>query len=101
METDKYIEVADGHFITVGKKGEVQIKMRGGNGKPFIDALYNVLFVLDLCDKLFSIVTLMNSGHTCLFYKGFCMIFLSDNEQNAVTLLHIEQRKRVFLLKTK
>ena len=33
METDKYIEVADGHFVTAKKTGEVQIKMCDSNGK--------------------------------------------------------------------
>ena len=44
VETDKYIEFADGHFITAGKTGVVQIKMRDNNGKHFIATLYNVLF---------------------------------------------------------
>ena len=50
METDKYIEIADGNFITVKQTGEVQIKMRDDNGKPLFDMLYNVLFSSDLCD---------------------------------------------------
>ena len=28
-DTYKYIEVADGHYVTVTQKGQVQIKMRG------------------------------------------------------------------------
>ena len=39
VETDKYIEVADGHFATAKKAGEVQIKMHDNNGKPLIDIL--------------------------------------------------------------
>ena len=27
-------------------------------------------------------IKMMNLGHTCLFNKGFCMVFFSDNEQN-------------------
>ena len=54
--TDKYIEFAD-------QKGQVQIQMCGNNR--------NVLLAPDLCDRLFSIITLMNTGHTCLFHKGF------------------------------
>ena len=50
METDKYIEVAYGYFVTSKQTGEVQIKMRDDNGKPFIATLYNVLLALDLCD---------------------------------------------------
>ena len=70
VETDKYIEVADGHFFTEKQTGEVQINMHDNNGKPFIDMLYNVLFAPDLCDQLFSINTLINLVHTCLFQKG-------------------------------
>ena len=63
-ETDKYIEVADGHFFTAKKTGEVQIKMCDDNGKPFIATLYNILLAPDLCYRLFSIITLMNLVHT-------------------------------------
>ena len=70
-DTDKYIEVADGHHVTTKQKGQVQIQMCDDNGKTFIATLYNVLLATDLCDRLFSIITLMNAGHTCLFCKGF------------------------------
>ena len=70
METDKYIEVADGHFIAAKKTREVQIKIRDENGKPFIVTLYNMILAPDSCNRLFSIVTLMNLGHTWLLYKG-------------------------------
>ena len=63
VETDKYIEVADGSFVTAKKTGEVQIKIRDNNGKPFIAMLYNVLLAPDLCDQLFSIIVLLNLGH--------------------------------------
>ena len=45
------------------------------NGKPFIATLHNVILATDLCDRLFSIITLMNSEHTCLFNKGFCTVY--------------------------
>ena len=70
-DTDKYIEVADGHHVTAKQKGQVQIQMCDKNGKSFIATLYNVLLALDLCNRLFSIITLMNAEHTCLFKKGF------------------------------
>ena len=73
-DTYKFIEVADGHHVTAGKKGSVRIQMFDDNGKTFIAKLYNVLLSPDLCDRLFSIVTLMNAGHTCLFHKGFCTV---------------------------
>ena len=49
-ETDKYIEVVDGHFIAAEKIVEVRIKMRDDNGKTFIATLYNMLLEPDLCD---------------------------------------------------
>ena len=70
-DTDKYIEVADGHHVTAKQKGQARIQMCDDNGKKFVATLYNVLLAPDLCDRLFSIVTLMNEGHTCLFIKGF------------------------------
>ena len=66
------------------------------NGKTFIATLYNVLLSLDLYDRLFSIVTLMNAGHTCLFHKGFCTVYFGAEKYNAVTLPHSAQRKHVF-----
>ena len=63
-DTDKYIEVADRHHVTVKQKVSVRIQMCDNNGKKFIATLYNVLLAPDLCDILFSIITLMNAGHT-------------------------------------
>ena len=65
-DTDKYIEVADGHHVTARKKGQVQIQVCDDNGKTFIATLYNVLLAPDLDDSLFSIITLMNAVYTCL-----------------------------------
>ena len=62
-ETDKYIEVLYEHLITAKKTGEFQTKIPDDNGKPFIDMLYNVLIAPDFCNRLFSIIMLMNSGH--------------------------------------
>ena len=42
VETDKYIEVADGHVVTAKQTGESQIKICEENGKLFIATLYNV-----------------------------------------------------------
>ena len=63
-DTDKFIEVADGHHVIVKQKGSVRIQMFDNNGENFIATLYNVLLAPDLCDRLFSIITLMNAGHT-------------------------------------
>ena len=43
----------------------------------------------------------MNSGHTCIFHKGFCTVYLGAEKQNTVTLPHSAQRKHAFLGKMK
>ena len=70
-DTDKYIEVSDKHHITEKPKGQVRIQMFDDNGKTFIATLYNILLAPDLCNRLFSIIELMNAGNNCLFHKGF------------------------------
>ena len=96
-DTDKYIEVADGHHVTAKQKGQVQVKTCDNNGKPFIATLHNVLLAPDLCDRLFLIIVLMNSGHTCIFLKGFYTVYFGAKEKNAVTLQHSAQRKHASL----
>ena len=71
------------------------------NGKTFVATLYNVLLAPDLCDRLFSIITLMNAGHTYLFHKGFCTVYFGEKEDNAVTLPHSALRKHAFSGKNK
>ena len=58
-DTDKFIEVADGHHVTAKQKVSIRIQMCDNNGKTFITTLYNVLLAPDLCDRLFSIITLV------------------------------------------
>ena len=90
-ETDKYIEVVDGNHVTENQKGQVQIKMCNNNGDTFIVTLHNVLLATDLCDRLFSVITLINSVHTCLFHKGFCTVYFGDKDK-VWLLYHIVQR---------
>ena len=71
--------------------------MRNDHGDPFIAMLHNVLLAPDLCDRLFSTITLMNSGHTCLFHKGFCTVYFGAKEKHVVTLPYSAQRKHVCL----
>ena len=99
-DTDKFIEVVDGHHVTSKQKGSVLIQMLGDNGKNFIATLYNILLAPDLCDGLFSIITLMNAGHPCLFHKGFCAVYFGAKEDNAVTLPHSAVRKHTFMGKS-
>ena len=75
--------------------------MCGDNGDTFIATFHNVILAPDLCDRVFSIITLMNTGHTYLFHKGFCTVYFSNNEKNAVTLPHSAQRKHALLGKIK
>ena len=95
-DTDKFIEVADGHHVTAKQKGSVHIQMFDENGKTFFATLYNVLLAPDLCDRIFSIITLMNAGHTCLFHKGFCTVYFGAKEDIAVTLPPSAVRKHAF-----
>ena len=60
-DTDKYIEVADKHHVTAKQKGQVRIQMYDDNGEKFIATLYNIILAPDLCNRLFSIIILMNS----------------------------------------
>ena len=73
-DMDEHIEVADRHQVTAKQKGQVQIKMCDYHRDHFIETLHNVLLEPDLCDRLFSIIKLMNSGRTCLFHKGFFIV---------------------------
>ena len=50
---------------------------------------------------LFSLITLMNSGHIFLFHKGFCTVYFKADKRNAVTLPHSAQRKHAFKRKIK
>ena len=95
-DTDKCIEVADGNHVTAKQKGSVQIQMCDNKRKKFIATLYNVLLAPDLCDKLFSIITLMNAGHKFIFHKGFCTVYFGAKEDNAVQLPHSAQIKHAF-----
>ena len=75
--------------------------MCGDNRNTFIATLYNVLLEPDLHDRLFSIITLMNAGHTCLFHKVFCRVYFGEDKRNSITLPHSAQRKHAFTGKTK
>ena len=63
-DTDKYIEVADRHHVMAKQKCQVRIQMCDNNVKTFIATLHSVLLIPDLCNRLLSIITLMNSVHT-------------------------------------
>ena len=93
---DKYIEVVEGHHVTAKQRLQVRIKMCNDNRDSFIATLHNVLLAPDLCDRLFSIIKLMNSGHTCLFHKGFFNVYFVAKENNAVTLPHSTQKNMNF-----
>ena len=100
-DTYKYIEVVEGHHVTVKQKGRVQIQTWDDNGRTFIATLYNVLLAPDLCDWLFSIITLMNAENNCLFHKGFRTVYFRADKRNTVTLPHSAQRKHAFTGKSR
>ena len=87
----------DWHHVTGVKKGQVWIKMCDDHGDPFIATLHNVLLTPDLCYRLFSIILLINSGHTYLCQKGFCTVYFREKYKNAIKLPHSAQRKHAFL----
>ena len=91
-DMDKHIKVSDRHHITAKQKRQVRIKFGDNNRDPFIATQHNVLLLPDLCDKLFSIITLMNSGHNCLFQQVFGIVYFGAKQKNAVTLPHSAQR---------
>ena len=70
--------------------------MCGDNGDTFIPTLYNLLLAPGLCDVIFSIITLINLGHTCLFHREFCRVYFSPKDKNSVNLPHSAQRKHAF-----
>ena len=70
--------------------------MCDNHGDPFITTLHNVLLAPDLCDRLFSIIALINEGHTCLFHKGFCNVYFGEEDRNAVKLPHSAQKEYAF-----
>ena len=75
--------------------------MCNNNGDTFYRNIVQRTFDIDLCNRLFSMIMLMNLGHTCLFNKGFCTGYFFDKDKNAVTLPHNAQRKHAFLGKIK
>ena len=95
-DTDKNVEVADRHHVMAKKKGQVQIKMCNNNGYAFIEMLHNVLLAPDLCDRLFSIIMLMNSGNNYLLHKVFCTVYFGAKQKNAATSPQSAQRKHAF-----
>ena len=95
-DMDKHIEVADRHHVTSKQKVQVWINICDDQGYPLITMLHKVLLAQELCDRLFSIIRLMNLGHTCLFQKGFFTVYFGAKEKNVVTLPHSAQRKHAF-----
>ena len=69
----------------VKQKGQVRIKMCNDRGDPFVVTLQYVLLAPYLCDRLFSIITLLNAGHTCLFHKGFCNFYFGAKVKKSAT----------------
>ena len=79
------------------KRGQVRTKICDDSRDPFIATLHNIILAPYLCDKVFSIIALINSGSPCLFNNGFSMVYFRKKEKNAVTLPHSAERKHAFL----
>ena len=62
--------------------------MYENNGDTLIETLHNVLLEPDICDGLFSIIMLMNSGHTYLFCKGFCTVYFGRGKSQDVPFFY-------------
>ena len=76
-DTDKHIKVADGHHVMEKQKWQVRIKMCDDNGDTFIATFHNVLLAPDLCDRLFSIITLTEETHVIKY-----VIALNEDNHN-------------------
>ena len=94
--TDKHIEVADGHHVKAKQNGQVQIKMCDDNGDSFILTLHNVLLALDPSERLFTIITFITLGHTFLFHKRFCTVYFGNKEKIRL-LYHILDSRNMHL----
>ena len=94
---DKNIEVVDGHHVSAKQEGKTRIKMCNDNRDTFIATLHHFLLAPDICDRLFSIIKLMNLVRTFLFNRGLCTVYFGHREKNAVTLPHSAHRKHAFL----
>ena len=94
--TDKHIEVADRHHVMVKQKLQAQIKICDNNGNTFIETLHNLLWAPDLCDRLFSIITLINLGHICSFPELFFTVYFVKKEKNVFTFSYSAQKKHAF-----
>ena len=70
--------------------------MCNDNGDTSIGTFHNVIMAPDLCKSLFYIIMLINLGHTCLFHKGFCTVYLDNKGKNAVSIPHSSQQKHAF-----
>ena len=75
--------------------------MLDSNRDTFIATLYSILLAPDLCGRLFSVITLMNLGNTCLYHKGFCTVYFGTKGKNTVTLPQNAQGNHACLGKTK
>ena len=100
-DTDDYILVADGHHVKAKQKGQVRIKMCGQNGNTFITTLHNVIFAPDLCNRLFSFITLINFCTYLIISQRVLYSVLFSQREKCRTLPHIAERKHDFLEETK
>ena len=80
-DTDKHIEVVEGHHVIEKQKGEVRIKMCNDNENTFFTTLHNVLLALDLFKRFFYVITLMNQDIIVSFVKGLAQCTLETKRK--------------------
>ena len=66
-DTDKHIEVADGHYVPAKQKAQVRIEMCNDTRYTFIATLHDIILAPYISYRLLYIITIMNLGKTLLF----------------------------------
>ena len=95
-DTDKHIEVLYKHHITVEKNITSINKMCDNNKDLFIATLQKLFLSLDLCARLFYIITIMNLGQTCLLHKGFFTVYFGEKVKMQLHYHIVHKGKHAF-----
>ena len=67
--------------------------MCNDKGYNIITTFHNILLAQDLCNRLFSIIRLLNSGHTLFILQKVLHSVLWKQGENVVSLLQSALRK--------
>ena len=88
-DTDRNIEVADGHHVMAKQKEQVWIKICDDNIDNFVAILHNILLAPDLYYRSFYIITLMDLVYTCSPPAKFFALYTSETKRKMQLLRHI------------